>query len=240
MPSAAAAIARFTALCLLLVSSLKAQPPRFHQFEYIDKYANEALHQMASYRIPASVILAQAIFESSSGQSELARRSNNHFGIKCHSQWVGDTVVKHDDALNECFRKYENISDSYTDHSLFIATRRWYAPLFKLSITDYKGWCRGLKQAGYATFPGYAEELIRIIEQLRLHELDGVVKLDRRLVSERTHEIIECEKRAEFFTLKDFSKNGLIFLDEKEVYLRSLEMIFETPEELDGLIVSEK
>src|SRR5688572_7895388 len=199
MPHTSAVIARLSPL-LLLFTSLHAQPPRFQFYQYIDAHAAEAVHQMALYKIPASVILAQAIFESGSGNSELARRSNNHFGIKCHVQWSGDTVIKHDDMLDECFRRYKSIEESYTDHSLFIVTRRWYAPLFKLPITDYKSWCRGLKQAGYATYPGYAEELIRIIERAKLYELDGVEKLQPKSPLEKTREIEHSNYQASYFT----------------------------------------
>src|SRR4051812_22701477 len=114
MPRHCAAIARLSSIFLFLFSVLSAQPPRFQFYQYIDAHAEEAVHQMALYRIPASVILAQAIFESGSGCSELARRSNNHFGIKCHAQWSGDTVLKHDDMTDECFRRYESVEESYT------------------------------------------------------------------------------------------------------------------------------
>jgi hypothetical protein len=233
MPSPAARLVQSFALFLVCITALRAQPPRIQHFEYIDRFAEEAVHQMALYRIPASVILAQAIFESGSGSSELARRSNNHFGIKCHSQWTGDTVVKHDDALNECFRSYRSIQESYTDHSIFLVTRRWYAPLFKLSVTDYKGWCKGLKAAGYATYKDYAEELIRIIEQNRLYELDGTVRLAPRLTAETTDELRSSNLTPAFFCLKDFAKNGALFTDEKDLYLRSLDLIIELPVEIE-------
>jgi hypothetical protein len=236
MPRLRAVTARLSALALLLVSSLAAQPPRFQQFEYIDRYAEVAVQQMSAYKIPASVILAQAIFESGCGRSELARRSNNHFGIKCHSQWQGDTVIKHDDALNECFRKYESVLESYTDHSEFIATRKWYKPLFELPITDYRGWCHGLKAAGYATFANYAEELIRIIETNRLYELDRVVNLKPKLVVATTADIIDPGKRPELFSLKDFAKHRMLFMDERGIYLRSLKLIIEETGEYSEVV----
>src|SRR4051812_22933655 len=111
----------YTALLLVTVKNpLFAQPPRYIVPNYIAQYADQAVEQMLIYKIPASVILAQAILESRGGTSELAIRSNNHFGIKCHSQWIGDTIVKDDDNTNECFRKYKNIDESYTDHSIFL------------------------------------------------------------------------------------------------------------------------
>jgi hypothetical protein len=160
---------------------MQAQPPLFYKYIYIDRYAAEAVNQMLEFRIPASVTLAQAILESGRGTSRLARLSNNHFGIKCHREWGGEFTRQDDDSLNECFRVYQNIRDSYTDHSMFLFSRARYAPLFDLSITDYKGWCYGLKACGYATAPGYAEELIRIIEEFELYELDGPVSLLSRI-----------------------------------------------------------
>ena len=121
--------------------------------EYIQQYAEYAMEQMRRYGIPASVTLAQGICESASGQSELSRKGNNHFGIKCGGSWRGRSVRHDDDARNECFRAYSNPRDSYEDHSEFLRRGARYAFLFKLDITDYKGWARGLKKAGYATDP---------------------------------------------------------------------------------------
>jgi len=140
--------------------------------EYIHKYKETAIEQMTLFRIPASVILAQAIKESNYGSSFLAQNSNNHFGIKCHKEWGGDSFNKDDDTLNECFRKYNCIEDSYLDHSLFLASRPRYSFLFTYNILDYKSWCFGLKAAGYATSPPYAFDLVQIIETYRLYELD--------------------------------------------------------------------
>jgi LysM repeat protein len=116
--------------------------------------------------------LAQGLLESGAGQSALARKSNNHFGIKCGSDWYGKTVSHDDDARGECFRAYKHPKDSYEDHSKFLAGRPRYASLFKLNITDYKGWARGLKKAGYATNPRYADQLIGIIELYELYKYD--------------------------------------------------------------------
>ena len=140
--------------------------------EYIVTYKESAMDKMEVYGIPASITLAQGILESGSGNSELARKANNHFGIKCHKDWTGKTFKMDDDAKNECFRKYKSPDESYRDHSLFLTTRDRYADLFKLKVSDYKGWARGLKKAGYATNPKYPQLLIRIIEENMLYEFD--------------------------------------------------------------------
>lgn len=139
---------------------------------YIDKYKGMAIEQMQKYRIPASITLAQGLLESAAGRSTLATEANNHFGIKCGSYWTGPYVLRNDDAPNEQFRKYRNAAESFEDHSKFLMGRRYQA-LFNLDITDYKGWAYGLKQAGYATNPAYAESLIRIIEMYNLSQFDN-------------------------------------------------------------------
>lgn len=156
---------------LLIVYCLVSQAQsRNKQYEdYIKKYRELAVEEMKKYHIPASITLAQGLLESGAGQSTLARKSNNHFGIKCGSDWRGKTVRHDDDARGECFRAYKHPKQSYEDHSKFLAGRPRYASLFKLKITDYKGWARGLKKAGYATNPRYADQLIDIIE---LYDLD--------------------------------------------------------------------
>ena len=131
---------------------------------------------MFEYEIPASITLAQGILESGSGQSDLAEKSNNHFGIKCHSDWKGKKSYYDDDEENECFRKYESAEDSYLDHSLFLKNKPRYSNLFSLNITDYKGWAKGLKKAGYATDPKYPEKLIALIEEYKLWKYDGSKK----------------------------------------------------------------
>lgn len=201
-----------------------AQPPQFKVYTYIEKYTEAAIHQMTEYKIPASVILAQAIFESSSGTSALAKKANNHFGIKCHVGWEGDTTRQHDDTLNECFRSYRNIEDSYTDHSLFLTTRPRYADLFKLSVNDYKSWCIGLKNAGYATSPNYAIQLIKLIEETKLYELDGCENLIteiRRL--EKEPEIKSSKYTGTGFSVRDFSRSGFLWVDAGDVSVRSLD-----------------
>lgn len=140
--------------------------------EYIHKYRDIAVEEMKRYHIPASITLAQGLLESGAGQGTLARKSNNHFGIKCGGDWRGKSVKHDDDARNECFRVYKNAAESYRDHSIFLAGRSRYAALFKLDITDYKGWAHGLKKAGYATNPRYAYQLIDIIERYDLYKYD--------------------------------------------------------------------
>ena len=141
------------------------------QQAYIAKWKDEAMRQMVEHRIPASITLAQGLLESGSGKSELSRKSNNHFGIKCHKGWDGGRTYHDDDKKGECFRVYDDPRDSYQDHSLFLKRDR-YAPLFELRIDDYKGWARGLKRCGYATSPTYAKALIELIERQELNRLD--------------------------------------------------------------------
>lgn len=139
--------------------------------DYIEKYKDVAVRQMRSERIPASIIIAQGLLESAAGKSYLAVNANNHFGIKCTPDWTGKTILKDDDRRNECFRKYEHAEESFRDHSAFLKRDR-YASLYTLDPTDYKAWAEGLKAAGYATDPLYAEKLVRIIENYSLHQLD--------------------------------------------------------------------
>lgn len=140
--------------------------------KYIRQYSNLAVQHQKKYRIPASITLAQGLLESGAGLSTLAKRSNNHFGIKCHSDWKGKRVYHDDDLRGECFRKYNRVEDSYDDHSRFLAERSRYARLFKLNIKDYKGWARGLQKCGYATDRAYANKLIKVIEDYELYRLD--------------------------------------------------------------------
>jgi hypothetical protein len=130
---------------------------------------------MKFYGIPASIILAQGILESGAGRSDLAKRSNNHFGIKCHTGWQGEKVYHDDDAEQECFRKYQDPADSYKDHALFLTGRSRYSSLFQLGKDDYEAWARGLRKAGYATDPRYPEKLITYIEKYNLHQYDAEV-----------------------------------------------------------------
>ena len=138
---------------------------------YIDRFKKIAIKEMDTYGIPASITLAQGLFESGNGNSDLAKVANNHFGIKCTSDWSGKSYYKNDDRDNDCFRVYNNPEDSYRDHSEFLKRKR-YASLFELNKNDYKGWAYGLKQAGYATNPKYPELLISVIERYHLDQFD--------------------------------------------------------------------
>ena len=143
--------------------------------EYIDKYKIIAKSNMANFGIPASIILAQGILESGTGKGSLSLLANNHFGIKCKSEWTGPSVFFDDDAEQECFRKYESGDESYTDHAVFLTSRPYYVPLFELEKDDYKGWAYGLKKAGYATDVNYPTKLIGIIEKYNLQNYDAEV-----------------------------------------------------------------
>lgn len=171
--------------------------------DYIDTFSEIARHEMEAYGIPASITLAQGILESGIGMSPLARKSNNHFGIKCHTGWDGAAVRHDDDKRRECFRKYNHPLYSYRDHSIFLSSRVRYAFLFKLDQDDYRSWAEGLKKAGYATDPKYAKKLISFIERYELHRFDKKKKgllaandipavEDRSgLVEYQTHKVVE-------------------------------------------------
>ena len=158
-----------TVIVLSILSiTLWAQSRNAAYEAYIEEYRHIAIEQQRKHGIPASITLAQALLESGAGKSELATKANNHFGIKCTSDWAGKTYKYSDNRANECFRKYADVADSYEDHSLFLKRKR-YESLFSLSVKDYKGWARGLRECGYATDPKYPSKLINIIE---LYELD--------------------------------------------------------------------
>lgn len=158
---------------LQATSAVKVTPALIR--EYIATYKDIAMVEMQRYGIPASITLAQAILESGSGQGRLARHARNHFGIKCHYDWEGDTITHDDDAKGECFRKYEHPEASFEDHSQFLVNRSRYAFLFTLKAGDYKGWAYGLKKAGYATDPGYPQKLLLLIKKYELHQYDTEV-----------------------------------------------------------------
>ncbi|RPI44700.1 MAG: mannosyl-glycoprotein endo-beta-N-acetylglucosamidase, partial [Bacteroidetes bacterium] len=160
---------------LLASLSIRAQAgEKISRVEYVNTYSELAMLEMLRVGIPASIKLAQACLESDNGNSRLALRANNHFGIKCHD-WTGKTVYQDDDARRDCFRSYPSVYDSYRDHSDFLAGRPRYASLFDLPPDDYRQWAHRLKQAGYATLPGYAALLIKIIEENDLHRFDEMV-----------------------------------------------------------------
>ncbi len=156
---------------------------------YFETYKEIAIKEMNRSGVPASITLAQAALESGDGNSRLAREGNNHFGIKCHNDWNGKRIFEDDDAKNECFRKYGSVEESFRDHSDYLKSKTRYAFLFELKLTDYKGWARGLKKAGYATSPTYAEALIKIIEEHNLFiydRMEATVKRNHDRKTEKT------------------------------------------------------
>jgi len=180
--------------------------------DYIGKYSSIAVKHRDKYKIPASITLAQGILESGAGLSEIARASNNHFGIKCHSDWTGERIYRRDDGPNDCFRKYKNIEDSYEDHAKFLLQYPRYAVLFTYNIRDYTAWAKGLQTCGYATDKGYANKLIRIIEDYELYKYDG--KTPQRTVR-RTP--VEKDKKKKPELLRDvYLSYNLIYVIAKE------------------------
>lgn len=159
-------------ICFLVITLVGFSQRINTRQEYIKKYAELAVSEMIRSGVPASITLAQACLESGDGNSTLSIKSNNHFGIKCKSNWRGKRVYHDDDAKGECFRKYNSVEESFIDHTDFLMLNPRYAELFTLNMTDYKGWARGLKKAGYATNPHYANHLIEIIEDNKLYLYD--------------------------------------------------------------------
>ncbi|WP_445721999.1 glucosaminidase domain-containing protein [Flavobacterium sp.] len=158
--------------------------------DYIDGFKDIAKQNMKEYGIPASITLAQGILESGAGNGRLSREANNHFGIKCHKEWNGPSITHDDDAAQECFRKYNDPSESYKDHSLFLTSRSRYNGLFKLDKGDYVGWAKGLKSAGYATDPKYPAKLISIIERYELFQYDNEI-LSRENTKKQDRVVVE-------------------------------------------------
>ena len=166
---------RFTivyAIFTILVALYTTAQARQTREEYIEKYKSIAVEHMERYGIPASITMAQGILESDAGNSTLSLSSNNHFGIKCKKNWTGRKVYHDDDAKGECFRAYPSVKESYQDHAEFLDSSPRYDSLFAYPANDYRSWARGLKAAGYATAPDYAERLIALIEKYNLHLLD--------------------------------------------------------------------
>ncbi|MGO1817903.1 MAG: glucosaminidase domain-containing protein [Sphingobacterium sp.] len=170
---------------------------------YIDRYKDIAIAEMHRYGIPASIKLAQAILESGNGNSYLATRANNHFGIKCGGSWPGRSVSRPDDTSNDCFRVYKNAEESFRDHSQFLRRKR-YEKLFSLKKDDYKGWAKGLKAAGYATNPRYPQLLVDLIERYNLHQYDRAeqpreiiarVEQVEEVIQEKTEDAPEVENQ---------------------------------------------
>lgn len=185
-------------------TSSERKPTSTTGLSYIDQYKNIAIAEMEKYGIPASIKLAQALLESGNGNSTLARDANNHFGIKCGGTWKGKSITKSDDNPNDCFRVYDNPEESFKDHSQFLLRKR-YEKLFSLDKNDYRGWARGLKDAGYATNPRYPELLIDLIERYELYKYDSAESRSEKIVrevkiettiekKEETGEVVQAEK----------------------------------------------
>lgn len=173
------------------------KPTSVSGLSYIDQYKSVAIREMNQYGIPASIKLAQALLESGNGNSYLAREANNHFGIKCGGVWNGKSIARDDDNPNDCFRVYGNPEESFRDHSQFLLRKR-YEKLFTLDKDDYKGWARGLKDAGYATNPRYPELLIDLIERYQLHQYDRAESyIEKEEREEKVVSIIEVKTDTE-------------------------------------------
>ena len=152
------------------------EAPNENIIKYIEQYAALAVKEMERTGVPASIKIAQGIHETNAGKSDLVLQSNNHFGIKCKSTWTGEKVFHNDDAEGECFRKYEDAKASYLDHSNYLKSQPRYAFLFEYDANDYAAWAWGLKKAGYATNPIYAQTLIKYIEAYQLNELNDIAE----------------------------------------------------------------
>ena len=194
------------------------KPLNKYTLQYIKKYAPLAVLEMHKYNIPASVTLAQGILESGNGRSQLASKSNNHFGIKCHTGWKGAKVYHDDDEKGECFRVYSDPAKSYRDHSLFLSERSRYAFLFKIKKGDYKSWAKGLKKAGYATDPKYPDKLISLIERFDLDKFDHKKKNKKKsetpsLVEKAENKSVKTHQVIKGDTLYSISKKYNIDLE---------------------------
>lgn len=168
---------------ILSLISINAFSQRITVDQYIERYKDIAIREMKESRIPASITLAQGILESESGNSRLAIKANNHFGIKCHSTWDGKKIYEDDDAKHECFRHYDSAEESFIDHTNFLKNGRRYAFLFEYKSTDYKSWAKGLKKAGYATNPKYPQLLINLIHKYNLSQYDIEIKVSDKVNS---------------------------------------------------------
>lgn len=201
-------------IVLFLTVELSAQK-RITRQEYIAMYSDDAIKEMYRTGIPASIKLAQGILESGDGNSALARKANNHFGIKCHSSWRGKTYIQDDDRKNECFRSYDHPLESYRDHSEFLKRPR-YAFLFEYKTTDYKSWAKGLKKAGYATNPKYPQLLIKIIEENNLDRFDEKIKVKDLADIERV--VVEAPKESKEEKAQDKKKRSSYISSGYKIY----------------------
>lgn len=192
----------FVTTVIIFNSNIFAQ--KISPDEYINTYKNIAVAEMKRSGIPASVTLAQGILETECGNSDLVKRSNNHFGIKCKNTWTGESVKHTDDAPNECFRKYNNPEESYKDHSDYLKSTPRYAALFQLNPSDYKGWAYGLRRAGYATNPQYPQIVISNIEKYHLQQYDNLTTEDIDNIA--ANKIINVQKPDTENVMVDLSK----------------------------------
>lgn len=173
--------------------------------QYIENYKEDAIKEMLMHGVPASITLSQGMLESGNGNSDLAVYANNHFGIKCHKGWDGPSFIKDDDKKDECFRKYPSVLESYADHSMFLKSRTRYAFLFELRITDYKGWAKGLKEAGYATDPKYTQRLIELIETYQLYQydkIDALPSINTKTQEKKKPEILSINETREILRFR--------------------------------------
>lgn len=187
---------------------------------YVAQFKGIAMDNMKIYGIPASIVLAQGILESGAGRGDLAVNANNHFGIKCHQDWTGETIKHDDDSAQECFRKYDDVSESFKDHALFLTTRGRYSNLFALSKGDYKGWAKGLRTAGYATDPKYPNKLIYYIERYNLDQYDNQVLGNEYIVLDKQTGKIPME------TLKNRTQDVSLYQVQKGDTLYSISKKF--------------
>jgi hypothetical protein len=181
-------------------------------WDYIARWSKAAIAEMNFSKIPASITMAQALHESKYGTSELAVKANNHFGIKCQTEWTGKRYIYQDDDSNNCFRLYDSVAESYRDHSLFLMTRPRYASLFELDPYDYAGWAHGLKKAGYATNPRYAFVLIKLIEDYKLFLLDTMQPVPEPMNAIADNPIPNDVPRAVASDPKVFHRNRIKFM----------------------------
>jgi flagellum-specific peptidoglycan hydrolase FlgJ len=185
---------------------------------YIAQYSAVAMSNMKAYGIPASIILAQGILESGAGKGDLALNANNHFGIKCHNDWTGGKVYKDDDSANECFRKYNQASESYQDHAMVLTGKKRYSNLFTLPKGDYKAWARGLKAAGYATDPKYPEKLVNYIETYNLSQYDTKA-LGKEMAKEEAKVLLNDEFNVDQASLYEIQKGDTFYSVSKKFNL---------------------
>ena len=199
---------------LVSITSVYGQRKVASYEKYIKQYNNLAIQHEKKYNIPASITLAQAILESGAGQARLAKKANNHFGIKCHADWKGGRIYHSDDRKNECFRKYKNVADSYDDHSQFLVQHSRYSKLFKLNKKDYRGWAKGLQDCGYATDRGYANKLINMIETYQLYQYDqgGKSGKNSKQSTQKNKADKNTQKQSTKLSRDIFKTHGLIYV----------------------------